>query len=153
MICLEDSRKHGTLNLGYQSDNIEAENQITTCCETEVEMSKRVEVQNKEETFCEEQNGLERLGDGDTIGVTCDSELSMSYEKRSPRKIAESLKQTANGRKDSILELRDGPEANADSINFVTCETDTSHSTAKKKPMMAKDWLVNPHLYKVSLVK
>ena len=151
MICLGDSRKHGTHNLGYQSDSIEAENQITTCCETEVEMSKRVEVQNKEETSCEEQNGLERSGEGDTIGVTC--ELSMSYEKRNPRKIAESLKQTTNGKKDSILELRDGPEANADSINFVTCETDTSLSTAKKKPMMAKDWLVNPHLYKVSLVK
>ena len=147
---LGESRNLGIHNLGYQSDKIETENQVGTCSETGVEMSTCAEVKNKQVSFCEGQHRFEKLGKGYAVDKTCVSELSTSLEERNTRVSAnaDDLTNTENGKTDSILELRDEPVTNVDSTEFVT---DTSNS--KTKPRVAKNWLTNPHLYKVSLVK
>ena len=152
---LEDHGKVGIHNLGYQSGKIETENQIETCSETVKEMLTCAEAKNKQGSFCERQHRFEKSEEGYVIEATCDSELSTSLEERNPRICtnADDLTNASNGKTDGILELRDEPVTNVDSSEFVTCESDTYHTTAKTKPRMAKDWLVNPHLYKVSLVK
>lgn len=149
------SRNLGIHNLGYQSDKIETENQVEICSETGVEMSTCAEAKNKQGSFCEEQHKLEKLEKGYAVDITCVSEHSTSLEERNTRICtnADDLTNTANGTTDSILELRDEPVTNVDSTEFVTCQTDTSLSTAKTRPRVAKSWLANPHLYKVSLVK
>lgn len=155
MTYLEGSRNLGIHNLGYQSDKTETENQVETYSETGVEMSTCAEAKNKQGSFCERQHRFAKLEKRYAVDITCVSELSTSLEERNPRICTnpDDLTNTANGTTDSISELGDEPVTNVDSTEFVTSETDTSHSTAKTKPRVVKNWLTNPHLYKVSLVK
>ena len=127
VMSLEDIRKLGSCNLGFQNERIEAKNPVeswedshSVCTHFKVDISALEKTENNRKvSFLVEKSGSERLEEDEcSIAVTCDAKPS--------------------SRKGSILD--------------VSCESEPPESSKKRRPKTMKDWLVDPHLYKVSSV-
>lgn len=130
VMSLEDIHELGSCNLGFQTESIGTKNPLESCEDAhsvcthfKVDMSALEKTENNRKvSFPVGKRGSERLEEDEySIAVTWDAKPS--------------------SRKGSILD---------EHLDCVTCESEPPRSSKKRRPKTMKDWLVNPHLYKVS---
>ncbi|XP_068692743.1 uncharacterized protein [Montipora foliosa] len=157
----EEYQNTGIVNLGYQNESVEPKIGVELSCDTiSLNDSFTDEVLNdtiprtKRVSFCERK-----------VGVTAqDVEEELTFVKNiedhsvkcaGEQMKVSSLAKEAQQKKINTLEERNEPlknDAGEEFVGVVTCDPSPPGKPFRTKPKTAKDWLVDPRLYKVSVI-
>ncbi|XP_068692742.1 uncharacterized protein [Montipora foliosa] len=157
----EDVQNKGKVNLGYQNEYVEPEIRVEPSCDTiSLNDSFTDEVLNdtiprtKKVSFFEGPLGLtEQDVEKDLTFVKNNEDHSVKYAGEHMN--VSSWAKKAQREKISTLEERNEPlrnDAEKEFIGVVTCDPSPSGKHFRTKSKTAKDWMVDPHLYKVAII-
>ena len=156
----EDFQNKGKVNLGYQNEYFEPEIRVELSCDTiSLNDSFTDEVLNdtitrtKKVSFFEGPLGLiEQDVEKDLTFVKNNEDHSVKCAGEHMN--VSSLAEKAQREKISTLEKRNEPlrnDAEKEFVGVVTCDPSPSGKHFRTKSKTAKDWMVDPHLYKVGM--
>lgn len=157
----EDFQNKGKVNLGYQNEYFEPEIRVELSCDTiSLNDSFTDEVLNdtitrtKKVSFFEGPLGLiEQDVEKDLTFVKNNEDHSVKCAGEHMN--VSSLAEKAQREKISTLEKRNEPlrnDAEKEFVGVVTCDPSPSGKHFRTKSKTAKDWMVDPHLYKVAVI-
>ena len=110
----------------------------------------KLETITRKTSFYDEKQNPEGTEEEALESVTLEPELSKSPEEKNSE-------ETTEGRQASSFDEQQNPETTEvdedKETTEVTCDPIPARSPKKKKQKTVKDWLVDPHLYKVSEVR
>lgn len=126
-MSLEDIHELGSCNLGFQNESIETNNPVESCEDAHSVCTH----------FKVDMSALEKTENN--------RKVSFPVEKSGSERLEEdewSIAVTCDAK----------PSSKKGNMLDVSCESEPPESIKKRRPKTMKDWLVNPHLYKVSSV-
>ena len=157
----EEYQNTGIANLGYQNEFAEPEIRVELSCDTiSLNDAFTDEVLNdtiprtKKVSFCEGKVGVTAQDVEEELTFVKNNE-DHSVKCAGEQMNVSSLAKKAQQEKINTLEERNEPlknDAGEEFVGVVTCDPSPSGKTFRTKPKTAKDWLVDPRLYKVGMI-
>ncbi|XP_068739268.1 uncharacterized protein [Montipora capricornis] len=157
----EEYQNTGIANLGYQNESVEPEIRVELSCDTiSLNDAFTDEVLNdtiprtKKVSFCEGKVGVTAQDVEEELTFVKNNE-DHSVKCAGEQMNVGSLAKKAQQEKINTLEERNEPlknDAGEEFVGVVTCDPSPSGKTFRTKPKTAKDWLIDPRLYKVSVI-